>query len=67
MEDMRILELLESGAMGSGVGVKALDGVGVGEARGITLLLLKSTDFKCLSRQKQQTANPMGKIFPVQV
>jgi hypothetical protein len=62
VEEMRIFELLVSGATESGGGV-----CGGGEAIGIILLFVKSTDFRCLSRQKQQTAKPMGKIFPVQV
>jgi hypothetical protein len=45
-------EVLESGTMISG------------EIEGIMRLLDKSTDLKCLSLHRPQTARPMGKIMP---
>ena len=61
---MRILELFESGTAGT---VVVVSSAGAELDIGIILLLLKSTDFKCLSRQKIQTAKPIGKMLPVQV
>ena len=50
---------LESGIINSGSAG--------GEVVAIILLLVKSTDLRCLSRQILQTAKPMGKICPLQV
>ena len=70
VDDMRILELLESGTITSR-GVTRFTGPFCGGVTrlvfGIILLLLKSTDFKFLSRQKLQTAKPIGNMFPVHV
>ena len=38
--------------------------MGSGSGAGMVRLLLKSTDFKCLSLQIPHTARPMGKIWP---
>ena len=47
-------EVLESGTIISAVG----------EIDGIMRLLDKSTDLKCLSLHRPQTARPIGKIMP---
>ena len=46
-------EVLESGTM-----------ISDGEIDGIMRLLDKSTDLKCLSLHRPQTASPIGKIMP---
>ena len=46
-------EVLESGTI-----------ISAGEIDGIMRLLDKSTDLKCLSLHRPQTASPMGKIMP---